>query len=249
MRISLSEALEKTNQQNIGNNQPRKFINQFFIKGNASTFLRFLVNDISEVNAYSTHRVRMVSKAGKQYPIFVGCIGKDCPLCKEAPNHVGETYPTVPLVTKAKDIVTIPLVNYNNGQPEYQILAWSTFMFKKINPMLSRINPLSSTIEMQRTGSGLETNYFTYPADTRPELAGTVEELKQKFDVKEDDIFGRSDSLIRDWSATQMEEYLTTGNYPHSDSNIQANNSVVTQQSANEPVVEQQPIRRTNYGF
>ena len=243
MRISLSEALEKTNQQNIGNNQPRKFINQFFIKGNASTFLRFLVNDISEVSAYSTHRVRMVSKAGKQYPIFVGCIGKDCPLCKEAPNHVGEAYPTVPLVTKAKDIVTIPLVNYNNGQPEYQILAWSTFMFKKINPMLSRINPLSSTIEMQRTGSGLETNYFTYPADTRPELAGTVEELKQKFEVKEDDIFGRPDSLIRDWSATQMEEYLTTDNYPHGSASETPNTQI------SEPVAEQQPVRRTNYGF
>lgn len=243
MRISLSEALEKTNQQEDNSGQ-RKFVNQFFLKGNnTSTFLRFLVNDISEISAYSAHRVRMVSKAGKQYAIFVGCVGKDCPLCKEAPNHVGETYPTVPLVTKAKDIVTIPLVNYNNGQPEYQILAWSTFMFKKINPMLSRINPLNSTIEMQRTGSGLETNYFTYPADTRPELAGTVAELKQKFDVKEDDIFGRSDSLIRDWSAIQMEEYLTTGNYPHS------NTSEASNVQANEPVIEQQPVRRTNYGF
>lgn len=242
MRISLSEALERTNQQENNNGQ-RKFVNQFFLKGNnASTFLRFLVDGMSEVNAYSTHRVRMVSKAGKQYAIFVGCIGRDCPLCKEAPNHVGETYPTVPLVTKAKDIVTIPLINSNNGNPEYQVLAWSTFMFKKINPMLSRIKPLSSVIEMQRAGSGLDTNYFTYQADDRPELAGSIAELKQKFEVKDDDIFGRSDSLIKDWTASQMEEYLSTGSYPHSG----VAEAPAPLQNA---VPEQQPVRRTNYGF
>ena len=235
MRISLSEALERTNQQDT----PKNYIKQFMLKEDEATFLRFLVDDINDINVCTAHKVRMTSKAGKQYSVMVDCIGKDCPLCKEAPNHVAEAYPQIPLVTKAKDIVTIPLINFNNGAPEYQILAWSVFIFKKINPMLSRIKPLSSTIEIQRTGKAVETNYFAYPADDKPELAGTVDELKKKFDVKDDDATGRFDSLIREWTASQMEEYLTTGTYPHS--------ATATTAKPSEDV--EAPVRRTNYGF
>lgn len=236
MRISLSEALERTNQQDT----PKNYIKQFMLKENEATFLRLLVDDLNDVEVCTTHKVRMTSKTGKQYTVMVNCIGKDCPLCKEAPNHVAEAYPQIPLVTKAKDIVTIPLINFNNGTPEYQILAWSVFIFKKINPMLSRIKPLSSTIEVQRTGKAVETNYFAYPVDDKPELAGTVDELKKKFDVKDDDTTGRFDSLIREWTASQMEEYLTTGTYPHS-------NSAITIAKPSEDT--EAPVRRTNYGF
>lgn len=236
MRISLSEALERTNQQGT----PKNYIKQFMLKENEATFLRLLVDDLNDVEVCTTHRVRMTSKTGKQYTVMVNCIGKDCPLCKEAPNHVAEAYPQIPLVTKAKDIVTIPLINFNNGTPEYQILAWSVFIFKKINPMLSRIKPLSSTIEVQRTGNAVETNYFAYPADDKPELAGTVDELKKKFDVKDDDTTGRFDSLIREWTASQMGEYLTTGTYPHSNSAI-----MIAKPSED----TEAPVRRTNYGF
>ena len=48
MRISLSEALERTNQQDT----PKSYIKQFMLKENEATFLRFLVDDINDINVH-----------------------------------------------------------------------------------------------------------------------------------------------------------------------------------------------------
>ena len=69
--------------------------------------------------------------------------------------------------------------------------------------------------------------------------AKSTEKLNKKFDVKDDDATGRFDSLIREWTASQMEEYLTTGTYPHS--------ATATTAKPSEDV--EAPVRRTNYGF
>ena len=84
-------------------------------------------------------------------------------------------------------------------------------------------------------------NYFNVKnmKDKVKELENQYAELKKKFDVKDDDATGRFDSLIREWTASQMEEYLTTGTYPHS--------ATATTAKPSEDV--EAPVRRTNYGF
>ena len=52
MRISLSEALERTNQQDT----PKNYIKQFMLKEDEATFLRFLVDDINDINVCTVFR-------------------------------------------------------------------------------------------------------------------------------------------------------------------------------------------------
>ena len=75
--------------------------------------------------------------------------------------------------------------------------------------------------------------------ETLAEKYAHPNELKKKFDVKDDDATGRFDSLIREWTASQMEEYLTTGTYPHS--------ATATTAKPSEDV--EAPVRRTNSGY
>lgn len=241
-RINLSTALKNLEEQQ---SRPGNYINSFSLKGDgASTFVRFLIDDISDIEAYSVHRVRMVSKKGKEYAVNVGCLGAGCPLCKEAPNHANVTFPNIPLVSKAKDMVTIPLINLRDGEPVYEILFWSTWVYKRVAPMLARIRPITTPAEIERIGTTTDTSYNVYAAPDKAELAGTTEELKAKFDVKPDDIFGRSDSLIKDWDADQIAEYLETGTYPKGDS-VESAPPKPDNTTAEVP----QPTRRVNHGF
>lgn len=253
-RMSISNAMSALKaQEESRSNFSGKYVNKFIMKGDgAQTFVKFLIEDLNDVEVYSVHQVRMKSKNGKDYAVSVDCLGSNCPLCREAPNHINEKYPMIPMVTKAKHNVTIPLINAFSGEdgktPAYEVLMWSTWMYKKIQPMLARIRPITQPIELLRTGTSTDTSYSAFGADPDADevkaLSGTVEELKTKFDVKDDDIYGRNDSLIKAWTAEQMEEYISTGTYP-SNSGSQAD-------GANEPVEEAQPVTRrtaTKHGF
>lgn len=259
MRMNLSEAMEVLAQQqaNAENNSGGKYVNEFRLKGDGNhTIIKPLVEDLNDVEVHSVHKVRMVSKNGKSYSINVDCLGNNCPLCKEAPNHVDEKYPTVPFVTKAKTMVTIPLIRlYDNDgkrEPSYELLNWSAWMYKKVAPQFMRMKPFARPMELLRTGASTDTSYSAFPMDTDfeggelTELNGTVAELKSKYEVKDDDIIGRGDSFIRSWTAEQMEQFISTGAYPNAGGgNTSSTPTDVPAQQETAP----QPRQRVNHGF
>lgn len=250
MRINLNEAMEALAQQqaNSENNSGGKYVNEFRLKGDGNrTIIKPLVEDLNDVEVHSVHKVRMTSKGGKSYTVSVDCLGNNCPLCKEAPNHVNEKYPQIPLVTRAKTMVTIPVIRlYDNDgkrEPSYELLNWSAWMYKKVSPQFMRMKPFARPMELMRTGTSTDTSYNAFPMDTDfdngelTELNGTVAELKAKYEVRDDDIIGRNDSFIRSWTAEQMEQFISTGAYPNAVSKVDT------------PTQQDTPRQRVNHGF
>lgn len=217
MRIGLDEVdarLEKQ-QMNFG------YINTFYLsKDKDHTIVRFLLEDVKDIELYSVHRVKMTSKAGKEYAVEVSCHGDNCPLCQEALKYDKQAFPKV---SKARDNIYLPLIRLydakGNLDPSYQVFVRSTRYYRDTFAGFAARYDLGGYTEIERIGEGLKTTYNLYNVtkdfDGKPLDSGmTIAELKKDYDVKEDDIFGRRDSLIKDWTAEQFAEYLETGTYP-----------------------------------
>lgn len=220
-KISLQEVNERLNNQRSGGN----YINTFYLKNDKDhTIVQMLLDDVVNIEVHSIHEVKMTSKGGKDYRVQVDCHGNNCPLCKEALKHEGQMFP---LVRKARDMVYIPLIRLydkdGNYEPSYEVLCRSTRWYRDELAGFAARYDISGYVEVEKSGTGLSTTYKLYSTakdfDGKPlDKPRSIEELKEDFEVKDDDICGRRDSLIKTWSAEEFEEFLETGTYPRGNS-------------------------------
>lgn len=215
-RITLAEMNDRLDNQQKGN-----YINQFYLRNDKDhTIVQMLLDDVANIEVHSVHEVRMTSKGGKDYRIMVDCLGDNCPMCKEALKHEGQKFP---LVRKARDMIYIPLIRlYNdNGEyePVYEVFSRSTRWYRdELAGYAARYN-INGYVEVEKTGTGMKTTYKLYEArkdfDGNPlDNPKSIAELKEDFEIKDDDICGRRDSLIKTWTADEFAEFLETGTYP-----------------------------------
>jgi len=219
-----------------------KRINGFFLKDKESSYVKVLLDDIKDVEVHSVHLVKIKTRTGKDFTIHVDCLGNNCPLCEEAKNHTEEMYP---VVSKARDMVYVPLLTFVNykGEEEigFSVLGRSTSWAQSdFFPDMARYG-ITENFEIQRTGSGTGTTYRFYPARQLPSGKPFPDvDMKQVYaDLNIElpaDIYGRSDSYVRSWDVEQMEEYIETGAFPK------------TKANENEVADEVTP-RTTNHGF
>lgn len=221
MRMTLDEANTRAENRSSFN-----FINEFFLKNDGeSNIVRFLFNEPNDIEVHAVHMVRMTSKSGQSYLIQVDCLGDNCPLCKEAVNHTDEK---MPLVSRVRDNIYLPLIAAydvdGSVKPQYKVFVRTTNYYKNtLAPFIKR-NDLNDMVEIERNGAkgSPRTSYNLYEAkkdfDEKSvkdkasalyELATkSIDDLKADFDVKPDDICGRTDSLIRTWTPEQVEMFL-----------------------------------------
>lgn len=242
-RINLTEANDRLdNQKNFG------YINTFFLtKDKEHTIVKPLLSDMNDLEVHSIHEVKMTSKNGKDYRVSVDCLGDGCPMCREALKHADKMFP---LVSKVRDNIYIPLIRLydRNGEynPAYEIFVRSTRFYRDtLAPAVSRYG-LDGYWEIERIGGpgSKKTTYNLYSInkdfDSKPlDNSKTLEQLKEDFEVKEDDIFGRRDSLIKSWSAADFAEFLETGTYPKGSST----------EDTDEEEEEVKPRSRNRHGF
>lgn len=256
MRLSLEQAESRKPERNTN----FKYINEFYLKSEGeSNIVRFLFDDPTNIEIHGVHIIRLTTKNGKQIPIAVDCLGDNCPLCKEAQNHTAEKFP---LVSRVRDNIYMPLIAMydNNGEvkPSYRVFVRGINYYKDTLAPFAKRNELTEAVEIERTGQGVGTRYNLYNA--RKDLDGnaitdtefgvilnkSLEELKADFEVQEDDICGRADSLIRTWTAEQIEMFLADpSKYPSLNSNTEENT-----EEKKEEAEEVKPRRRSsNHGF
>lgn len=226
MRLTLDNMNERLDNKSAYGSSNFKFVNEFYLRRDKETaIVKFLIKDITEIEMHGVHVVKMTSsKSGKSYMLHVDCLGDGCPFCKEAPNHEKEMYP---LVSKVKDNIYIPLINMYNlisgeYKPEYMVWARPSNFYRNVLVSYNKRNSIEGLIEIERTGTAPRVTYNLYEArkdiggipinDGRsllnPIASKTIEQLKEEYDVREDDIFGRTDSLIRNWTPIQMQAFL-----------------------------------------
>jgi hypothetical protein len=240
MRISLNDAIKKQEAREArANGQTTEFknLNNFFLKDKEKSIIQLLVSDPSEIPVVRSHLVSLYSKQGKQYYVEVSCLGEDCPFC-----HAKSQDPDNQLsaVSFAHDRLIIPLVVLERGGKKELTYALFTrsinFYTNSLSVYGSRFD-LTKPIEISRSGQGTSTTYNLFPPlnPEEYETGKTLDELKADLGFSEDDAVGRVDSIVKTWTAEQMDFYLNTKQNP-----TKANMSAQKEESA-----PQQVTRRT----
>lgn len=220
-RISFNDIDQRIEEKkSFANGGNFKRINAFFLKDKESSYVKVLLDDIKNVEVHSVHLVKVNFNTGKHFTVHVDCLGNGCPLCEEAKNHTEEMYP---VVTRARDMVYVPLLTFMNykGEEEigFSILGRSTTWAQSdFFPDMARYG-IDGNFEIQRTGSGTGTTYRFYPArqlpNGKPFPNVDMKQVYKDLDIElPADIFGRHDSFVRSWDESQMEEYIETGMFP-----------------------------------
>lgn len=236
-RINLEEMKTRLDNQQSGN-----FIPSFFLKGDGShNIVKFLLNSVNDIEIFSVHSIRLAGKNGNFFN-SVNCTGaEDCALCREAVNHTGEK---MPLVSRTRDNVYIPVVvMYDKDgkfNPYYAIWERSTKFFRDtLAPTFARYD-IHGAFEIERRGVAPQVQYNIYNVDKDFEgnaidFSKSVEDYKKEFDVKDDDVFGRANSYIHDWNPEQIKMFVSTGKYP----------VIKTDEENKDEAVAESPQRRT----
>lgn len=226
-RMSFEEMnarLDRRNKKETAEQTTRKYLNRVNLKKNKDhTIVRFLVDKPEDIEMYSTHTVRMTSNSGKSYPVEVSCLGGGCPLCEAAKKFANDPFPQ--MVTRVNDSFYVPVVNMYNYKGEredhYELFSRSTNYYRtNLLGFMTRYG-IDNHIEIERvngaTPAQTQWNLFEARKDFEGNALDTSESvasLRAKFDVKNDDVYGRTDSFIKNWTAEQMNQYLETGKYP-----------------------------------
>lgn len=167
----------------------------FSLKGDGdSAIVRFLYNDVDDVEGYAVHEVEIDGK--KRY---VNCIREynqpvdDCPFCREHYPQFAKLF--------------IPI--YNVDEDKVQVWERGKKFFQKISGICSRYNKapiVAQTFEIVRSGKpgDKQTSYEIYRTDD-PADKTTLDD----FDMP--DILG---GTIFDKTADDMEYFLEEGDFP-----------------------------------
>jgi hypothetical protein len=217
-----------------------KKITNFKLENDKDTArVRFLFKLPQDADFFSVHTLQMTSSKGTNYPMDVSCIadGKtECPFCRESAKNTKEV--KFPLIGKRRDSVYMPLIDIykfkedekgnlllENGMPirevspEYKVWKRSaTFYKNSLAPYGSRYSPMYNKItEIERNGvkNDIKVSFGMFPCDNdykgEPYTKEVdIEKLKEQFEVKPEDIYGTNDSLVKEWTADQMERFIET---------------------------------------
>lgn len=258
MRLNLEQVNQSIERQNSGNNFKdfRRIKNFSLSDDRDGAHVRFLFENATDASFFRTHVVSLNTASGKKYSIDVDCIagnGQQCPLCREAIKYKG-MYPKP--VDTAKDSIYMPVVVLDKKTSagveklnELQVWKRGVKFYKTdLSPHASRNGNLFSNVtELERIGKrgSQDTAYRAYSSnsdyDGNPYPAPkSLDEAKTEVEYTDDILYGSEDSLIKSWTAEQMEEAIATGQYPRT----------TTEQPAQEEAP--QPRNRTaqvDYGF
>lgn len=258
MRLNLEQVNQSIERQNSGNNYKdfRRIKNFSLSDDRDGAHVRFLFENATDASFFRTHVVSLNTAGGKRYTIDVDCIagnGQQCPLCREAIKYKG-MYPKP--VDTAKDSIYMPVVVLDKKTSagveklnELQVWKRGVKFYKTdLSPHASRNGNLFSNVtELERIGKkgSQDTAYRAYSSnsdyDGNPYPAPkSLDEAKAEVEYTDDILYGSEDSLIKSWTAEQMEEAIATGQYPRT----------TTEQPAQEEAP--QPRNRTaqvDYGF
>lgn len=258
MRLDLEQVNQSIERQNSDNNFKnfRRIKNFSLSDDRDGAHVRFLFENATEASFFRTHVVSLNTAGGKRYSIDVDCIagnGQQCPLCREAIKYNG-MYPKP--VDTAKDSIYMPVVVLDKKTSagveklnELQVWKRGVKFYKTdLSPHASRNGNLFSNVtELERIGKkgSQDTAYRAYSSnadyDGTPYPASkSLDEAKAEVEYTDDILYGSEDSLIKSWTAEQMEEAIAAGQYPRT----------TTEQPAQEEAP--QPRNRTaqvDYGF
>lgn len=257
MRLNLEQVNQSIERQNSGNFKDFRRIKNFSLSDDRDgAHVRFLFENATDASFFRTHIVTLNTAGGKRYSIDVDCIagnGQQCPLCREAIKYKG-MYPKP--VDSAKDSIYMPVVVLDKKTSagveklnELQVWKRGVKFYKTdLSPHASRNGNLFSNVtELERIGKrgSQDTAYRAYSSnsdyDGNPYPAPkSLDDAKAEVGYTDDILYGSEDSLIKSWTAEQMEEAIATGQYPRT----------TTEQPAQEEAP--QPRNRTaqvDYGF
>lgn len=257
MRLNLEQVNQSIERQNSGGFKDFRRIKNFSLSDDRDgAHVRFLFENATDASFFRTHVVSLNTAGGKRYSIDVDCIagnGQQCPLCREAIKYKG-MYPKP--VDTAKDSIYMPVVVLDKKTSagveklnELQVWKRGVKFYKTdLSPHASRNGNLFSNVtELERIGKkgSQDTAYRAYSSnsdyDGNPYPAPkSLDEAKAEVGYTDDILCGSEDSLIKSWTAEQMEEAIATGQYPRT----------TTEQPAQEEAP--QPRNRTaqvDYGF
>ena len=261
MRLNLEQVNQSIERQNNGGNFKdfRRIKNFSLADDRDGAHVRFLFENATDASFFRTHIVTLNTAGGKRFSVDVDCIagnGQQCPLCRESIKYKG-MYPKP--VDSAKDSIYMPLLvidkKTNAGVEKLnELQVWKRgvkFYKTDLSPHASRNGNLFSNItELERIGArgSQDTAYRAYSSnsdyDGNPYPAPkSLDEVKAELGYTDDVLYGADDSLIKTWTADQMEEAIKTGQFPKG-------NATTTEQPAQEEAP--QPRNRTaqvDYGF
>ena len=168
----------------------------FSLKGDGdSAVVRFLYNDVDDVEGYAVHEVEIDGK--KRY---VNCLRDynspidDCPFCRAKKYQVAKLF--------------VPL--YNEDEQKVQVWERGKKFFAKISGICSRYNKapiFQQTFEIVRNGK---------PGDTQTtyEIYRTEDDIDKDARLDDYDMPEILGGTILDKSAEDMEFYLDAGYFP-----------------------------------
>lgn len=255
MRLTVEQVEQSIERQNNGNNDYRKCKNFSLADDGDGAHVRFLFENAADAYFFRTHSVTLSTASSKQFNVDVDCIagnGVTCPLCKEALKYKG-VFPRP--VDIAKDSMYMPMLvidKKSSGNIEVlnELQVWKRgvkFYKTDLNPHASRNGNLYENVtELSRVGRKGEqtTQYRSY--SSKSDFNGNpfqgvkpLQEMKADLGFTNDLLFGADDSLIKSWTADQMEEALTTGRFPKV-------NNMKEVQEAPQP---RNRVASVNYGF
>lgn len=275
-RLSLAEMQQKASNQGNGERKDFKYVNSFFLSNDRdSKRAIILLPNAEAVDSYSTHTVVMPNqKTGKSNFHEISCLestGVICPLCAEAakndPNNMH------PKISKKKDNIFLPLAvkTVEDGTIRTVFQVWKRnvgFYTATLSGQSARCVPLcGKEFDIERAGAkgDSKTVYNLYPCDVdllgsqyEKVTADKLEAYKESLGIEKDDIFGRMDSYIKNWTPEMMEQYISTGTYPRMTIRNDAPpepETVEEQHTAEETASQSNteqgatPRQRTNHGF
>ena len=200
----------------------------FSLKGDGdSAVVRFLYNDVDDVEGYAVHEVEIDDK--KRY---VNCLRDynspidDCPFCRAKKYQIAKLF--------------VPL--YNEDEQKVQVWERGKKFFAKISGICSRYNKapiFQQTFEIVRNGKpgDKQTSYEIYRTEDDIDKDARLDD----YDMPE--ILG---GTILDKSAEDMEFYLDAGYFPPEEDEAPRRSSSSRRRDRDEEDEEdERPIRRS----
>lgn len=195
--------------------------NYFGLKDNGDTgVIRFLYNDINDVEGVATHEIQVGDKK-----IDVECLRAyneplhKCPLCEAG--------------YKVNAKLFIPVYDVNSK--ESKIWTRGRTFFQKLSSLCSRYNPLVATpFEVERVGKKGDTNttYETYPMKSDDARVEDFPEIKGE------------DVAFQVRTFDELTEYLRTGSFGDEVENTRAARRDVPQRQTSSRETPAAPVRR-----
>ena len=231
MRLNLEQVNQSIERQNNGSFKDFRRIKNFSLADDRDgAHVRFLFENATDASFFRTHIVTLNTAGGKRYSVDVDCIagnGQQCPLCRESIKYKG-MYPKP--VDTAKDSIYMPVVVLDKKTSagveklnELQVWKRGVKFYKTdLSPHASRNGNLFSNVtELERIGAkgSQDTAYRAYSSsadyDGNPYPAPkSLDEVKAELGYTDDVLYGADDSLIKTWTADQMEEAIKSGQFP-----------------------------------